>query len=112
MHVVPPVDAARTAGLPIERRGSPRYPLELEGELQLDGCAVACRSANISSGGLLTICDREVQVGAAVIVRLDWPLRQRNRQVVLVVQGEVVRRAPGLIGILRRQYTFDVRQCS
>ena len=109
MHVV--LNAASAAELPIERRASPRYPLELDGELLLGGCTVSCRSATISSGGLLATCDREIQVGAPVTVRLDWPIRQRSKQVVLVVQGEVVRWASGRVGILRRQYTFDVRHC-
>jgi len=91
-----------------ERRGSARYPLELEAELSSCEVRLSGTTANIGSGGLLMTCDRNVAIGSIVTVRMNWPVRQGDKQVVLVVQGEIIRRERSRVAILRRQYDFEV----
>jgi hypothetical protein len=95
-------------GFGSERRSSARFPLELPAELCWDSIRLVGKTANISSGGLLMTCDRDVQLGALVSVRLGWPLLQSDRRVVLIVHGEIIRRERSCIAILQRRYEFEV----
>lgn len=91
-----------------ERRSTLRFPLQLEGELSTAGLQLVVKTVNVSSGGLLMHCDREIAIGTMVTVRLHWPVEQAGKPVTLVVHGEIVRREPFRIAILRREYDFEV----
>ena len=91
-----------------ERRTSARFPLELPAELTAGKVKLKAKTANISSGGLLLSCEQEVEVGTLVTVRLNWPIPQRSKQVVLVVHGEIIRRQASGIAILHRRHEFEV----
>ena len=91
-----------------ERRSSTRFPLELSAELAAGKLKLQARTANISSGGLLLYCDQEVEIGTLVTVRLTWPIPQRNKQMVLVVHGEIIRRELRSVAIRHRRYEFEI----
>jgi len=91
-----------------ERRLTERFPLQLEGELSTADVRLMGETLNVSSGGLLMRCDGDVPVGTTVTVRLYWPVQQSGKPVVLVVHGEIVRREPFRVAILRHEYDFEV----
>jgi len=91
-----------------ERRSTERFPLQLEGELTTAGLCLATKTVNVSSGGLLMNCDREIAIGTMVTVRLHWPVKQSGKPVTLVVHGEIVRQEPFRVAILRREYDFEI----
>ena len=91
-----------------ERRLSARFPLELEAELSADNIRIKGTTANISSGGLLMTCDEDIGAVTPVTVRIKWPIRKGENQVILVVHGEIVRHEPTRIAILKRQHEFEV----
>jgi len=95
-------------GFAPERRSSERFPIELKAELSAGGVRMLGKTANISSGGLLMVCDQDVEIGTLVTVRLHWPILQRKKPVVLVVYGEIIRRESNRIAILHRQHEFEV----
>ena len=93
---------------PQERRSTTRFPLELPAEISLGPSRIAGRTANISSGGMLLVCEDDVELGSLVTVRVHWPVQQRDRQVALVLHGEIIRREPSRIAILHRRHEFEV----
>jgi hypothetical protein len=94
----------------IERRLTERFPLHLEGELYCDDRQLMGETVNVSGGGLLMSCNAEMPVGTRVTVRLHWPVQQKGKPIVLVVKGEIVRREPCRVAILRREYDFEVTE--
>jgi hypothetical protein len=91
-----------------ERRSSARFPLELPAELAAGDVKLKAMTTNVSSGGLLLNCDPEVEIGTLVTVRMNWPVAQRTKQVILVVHGEIIRRQAGGIAIRHRRHEFQV----
>jgi len=93
-----------------ERRTSARFPLELPAELTAGKVKLKAKTANISSGGLLLSCEsqQEVEVGTLVTVRLNWPIPQRSKQVVLVMHGEIIRRQASGVAIRHRRHEFEI----
>jgi hypothetical protein len=91
-----------------ERRLSIRFPLELPAEVSAGDVRITGKTANISSGGVLIACDSAIEMNTLVTVRMVWPVRQRKNPVVLVVQGEIVRREETGIALIRRRYEFEV----
>ena len=90
-----------------ERRFNERYPLRLKGEVSAANFRLSGETVNISSGGMLLNCDLEVPVGTIVTVRLQWPVQQSEKPVILIVQGEIVRQEPSRVAILRKEYDFQ-----
>lgn len=91
-----------------DRRSTTRFPLELQAELAIGHARLHGKTANISSGGMLMTCDEDVELGSLVTVRLNWPIQQRERRVILVLHGEVIRREPSRFAILHRRHEFEV----
>ena len=91
-----------------ERRIGARFPLELSGELSAGDVRIRGRTANIGRGGLLMMCDGNVDIGTIVTVRLNWPVPQGDKRVILVLQGEIIRCESNRIAILHQEYDFEV----
>lgn len=90
-----------------ERRSTERFPLQLHGELSTAKVQFTTQTINVSGGGLLVTCDREIAIGTMVTIRLHWPVKQAGKPVTLVVHGEIVRKEPSQIAILRHEYDFE-----
>lgn len=107
-HPAQSLSNSETGNYSPERRSSARFPLELPAELLAGNVRLKTTTANISSGGLLLSCDQEVEIGTLATVRVSWPISQRSKQVVLVVQGEIIRREPCHLAIRHRRHEFEV----
>ncbi len=95
----------------IERRSKARYPVNLTvryrtvGRSQrVDGVG---HTVNMSSGGLLVSCDREVSAGARMEVNVEWPLLLNGKvPLQLVASGRVVRCGGSTFAVSFAQYQF------
>ena len=92
-----------------ERRTTQRYPIQLPAELCIGEKRICGTTVNISSGGLLIKCsDDAVKIGGHVNVRItNWPNSSRNNsEVVLMIEGAVVRNWTGYVAVRRMRYKF------
>jgi hypothetical protein len=93
----------------LERRTKRRFPIELPAELFIREKRFLGKTVNISSGGLLLKCSHEsVKIGKRVRVRIkSWPNSdQKDSEVVLVIDGAVVRDSLGYVAVRRNRYEF------
>jgi hypothetical protein len=92
-----------------ERRTTQRFPIELPAELCILEMRIPGTTVNISSGGLLMKCSHDsVKVGRRVKVRItNWPNSSgKNSEVVLVIDGAVVRDSTEYVAVRRSRYQF------
>ena len=92
-----------------ERRTKRRFPIELPAELCVRGMHFRGITVNISSGGLLMKCRHDsVKIGKHVKVRItNWPNSSgKNSEVVLVIEGAVVRASVGYVAVRRTRHEF------
>jgi hypothetical protein len=92
-----------------ERRKTQRFPIELPAELCILEMRIPGTTVNISSGGLLMKCSHDsVKVGRRVKVRItNWPNSSgKNSEVVLVIDGAVVRDSTEYVAVRRSRYQF------
>ena len=92
-----------------ERRTTQRYPIQLPAELCIREKRICGTTVNISSGGLLIKCsDDAFKIGGHVNVRItNWPNSSRNNsEVVLMIEGAVVRNWTGYVAVRRMRYKF------
>ncbi len=96
----------------VERRGSRRFPLELEVRYKtlsqraelVEGTG---KTLNISSSGVLFTSESELPVGTALEVSINWPARLNDSCFLnLVGRGRVTRQAKGQLALQFRQHEF------
>jgi hypothetical protein len=94
-----------------ERRSKVRYPLELNVRYQTlevtAPMAGAGQTLNMSSSGLLMMCQTELSEGTRVRVTVEWPsLLNGNTPLQLVTVGAVVRHTESSFAIAFENYQF------
>ena len=96
----------------LERRTRRRFPIELPAELCIRELRFRGTTVNISSGGLLMKCSHDsVKIGKRVNVRIkNWPDPSgKDSEVVLLIEGTVVRNSMGYVAVRRNRYEFIER---
>jgi len=92
-----------------ERRTTRRFPIKLPAELCIREMRIPGTTVNISSGGLLMKCSHgSFKIGKRVKVRItNWPNSSgKNSEVVLVIEGAVVRDSTEHVAVRRIKYEF------
>jgi len=107
--------------LPAERRSKFRYPLDLtvrfrsvSGSSAISGVG---RTLNISSGGVLVLCQHvvlhEISAGARLEVNIEWPsLLLGKIPLQLVAQGRILRLGASVFAGTFEKYQFRTRKLS
>lgn len=99
--------------IPFERRSKTRYPLQLPVSyraLDQAGPSREGKTGNLSSGGVWIISNHELNRGAQMEVRIQWPwLLEERIPLQLFVVGKVVRCALSGFAVLFRQYQFRTK---
>lgn len=93
----------------LERRTKRRFPIELRAEICIRETRFRGTTVNISSGGLLIKCSYDkVKLGTRIKVRItNWPgSTGKKSDVVLVIEGAVVRDSTGYLAVRRTRYEF------
>lgn len=102
-------DAELLPKMKFERRTKRRFPIELPAEICIRETRFRGTTVNISSGGLLIKCSYDkVKLGTRVKVRLtNWPgSTGKKSDVVLVIEGAVVRDSTGYLAVRRTRWEF------
>jgi hypothetical protein len=83
--------------------------IELPAELTANRKCIRGTTANISSGGLLMSCsDGDLGIGTRVKVkvRIAPAASTKDQQLVLIIDGAIVRKWKGYIAVQRKRYRF------
>ena len=102
---------ACTSTVPVDRRSKVRYPVQLNVRYRatdprnnISGIGL---TLNMSSGGLLVMCQHDLRIGTRIEVQLDWPSKLNSTiPLKLVTVGSVVRSQSSIIAIKFCQYEF------
>ena len=99
--------------LPIsmERRSRVRFPLNLKVSFRAPGGSYPLAGngsvADISSGGVLIACDREISVGTRIELSVEWPVLLDGRvPLQLAAVGTVIRSEVVRFAVELEQYYF------
>jgi hypothetical protein len=95
----------------MERRSKTRYPLMLKVRYRTLGQSLLFgegRVVNMSSVGILVVSQHELNVGAELEMRVEWPsLLDGLIPLQLVALGKVLRCGPSSFAVLFRKYQFQ-----
>jgi len=102
-------------GLNPDRRGSVRFPVNLEVRYSVLGHCVPAesgsgRTIDMSSSGLSFTTDRPLSIGQRLDLSIDWPvLLDGGAQLQIVASGVVVRTAGAVTAIRMERHDFRTR---
>lgn len=105
-------DAMRTDAQRTDRRRTDRFPLNCELVYRMSGKRLANEQGagttiDMSSGGVLFRCDRELLPGKRIEMAISWPAQLDNRcGLKLIARGKVVRTSGTQAAVAIQQYEF------
>jgi hypothetical protein len=77
-----------------QSRAHPRYAIEIDAELEVDGTKIPARTRNISRGGLALTTRLPLAIGTLVTVSLALVFDEQAMSEPLPVQGRIVWSSP------------------
>jgi hypothetical protein len=109
MTVIKPREPrARVAG---ERRGSTRFPVEMEVRFSCGTLTGTGRTIDMSSSGIFFTSDSLLPVGLRLDLSVDWPVRLAGgTRLQLITDANVVRSINGLIAVTIGRAEFKTRR--
>ncbi len=107
-----PMDTPEAEPVRSDRRRTDRFPLQCQLVYRLSGKRLgqelgSGRTIDMSSGGVLFQCDRELVPGKRIEMAISWPAQLDNRcSLKLIARGKVVRSSGNRAAVAIQQYEF------
>lgn len=107
-----PMDSLENETDRADRRRSDRFPISCELVYRMSGKRLgheqgSGRTIDMSSGGVLFQCDRELLPGKRIEMAISWPAQLDNRcSLKLIARGKIVRSGDNRAAVAIQQYEF------
>lgn len=107
-----PMDSPEVQTVRSDRRRTDRFPLKCELVYRMSGKRLGHEQGSgttidMSSGGVLFQCDRELVPGKRIEMAISWPAQLDNRcSLKLIARGKIVRSSGNRAAVAIQQYQF------
>jgi hypothetical protein len=107
-----PMDSMENEPVRTDRRRTDRFPLACDLVYRMSGKRLgheqgSGKTIDMSSGGVLFQCDRELAPGKRIEMAISWPAQLDNRcSLKLIARGKVVRSSGNQAAVAIQQYEF------